>query len=231
MRYTALFVMILGLWGGQLAAQATTSAPNEKVYQLSGMVLDRESNVPISYCKIATVRKKRLAVSNEEGFFTIPVVAGDTLIFQRFGYTTEKLVVSQYLKEYGANADDTYLYIIQYLFPQDLMLDSIFIHPYSTPSELKAAILNMPTTTRLPVEAANRHVSPEMLAYFMGGLPEDADDRLVIAQQRYVQYYTQQRGVAGTSTVADPIAIYSFIKYLTGKTQARKEENQRRFTD
>ncbi|MBX3102886.1 MAG: hypothetical protein KF690_10285 [Bacteroidetes bacterium] len=223
-----VLLLAICLFAGQsLLAQQ----PAEKVYQLSGMVLDRESNVPISYCKVATLRRKRLAVTNDEGFFTIPVVAGDTLVFQRIGYTPEKLSVNQYLKEYRGEDAETYLYIIQYLFPQDLLLDSIVIHPYSTPTELRTAILNMPTTTRLPVEAVNRHVSPEMLAYFLGGLPEDADDRLIIAQQRYVDYYTQQRGVAGTGSVADPIAIYNFIKYLTNRTQERRQENQRNFQD
>lgn len=197
-------------------AQRTKTEP-ETVYQLSGLVLNREDNIPLSYTRISTVRKRRIVVADENGYFSIPVVAGDTLVFTRVGFAAEHLSIAEYLAQYKPDSGNVYIYAIQYMMPEDYVLDTVYVRPYNTPTELKTAILNMPTQTRLHIETINHRVDAATMAYFMNNLPTDDEDRMVIARQRYIEYY-QQRGSVQAANV-DPIAVYNFIKFISQKNK------------
>lgn len=198
-----------------LFGQNATTPKAGSVYQLSGMVLGRDNHVPISYCRITTTRKTRLAVSDANGFFSLPVVESDTLVFSRFGFLTEMISVRQYIREYKPDAGEQYLYLIQYMIPQDFILDSIVVRPYNTPLELRTAVLNLPTQTPLSIETINHRVDAETMAYFMNNLPADDADRLSVARQRYIDYY-QRKGTV-TNVGVDPIAVYNFIKLINDR--------------
>ena len=73
-------------------------AQTDKVYQLSGMVLNRSTHQPVPYVRIVTHRGDRYAIAGPEGFYSLPVTPKDSLYFQCIGYKTSKLSVAAYLK-------------------------------------------------------------------------------------------------------------------------------------
>ncbi|MCS6906029.1 MAG: carboxypeptidase-like regulatory domain-containing protein [Bacteroidia bacterium] len=194
---------------------------SEKVFQLSGLILSRTTALPISYAKIAVNKNRRYAISNEEGFFSIPVVRGDTLQISRIGYKTSFLAINSYLAQYKGDTVAPYLYIIHYLLEDTITLPTITIHPYKTATDIKYAILNLPKTMELSIEQAQTTVNPELLAFFMENLPEDENERLKIVQKRYTDYYLQAN-TQNTISLVDPIAIYKLIKYVSEKSKKGK---------
>jgi len=194
----------------------------EKVYQLSGLVLDRQTGEPVPYTKIETVRNKRIVFANKEGFFSIPVTEQDTVVFSSVGYKQSILSIQAYLKAYKPNPDEIYIYEIHYLLQDTITLPTIYIFPYRTPEELKTAILNMPMEQEVSMARAQQNVSPELMKYFFENLPADPEERKAIALQRYQELY-HRRNVMPFYPLMDPLAVYRLIDYLAKKS---KKENQ-----
>jgi hypothetical protein len=220
-----IVVLILQLASSSAYAQVKKAPSNEqKVFQLSGMILSRSSALPVSYSKIVVNRNKRFAICNDEGFFSLPVVRNDTLQISRIGYKTSTLVIADYLAKYKGDTANPYLYVIHYLLEDTITLPTITIHPYKTSADIKYAILNLPKTMELNIEQAQSTVNPELLAFFMDNLPEDENEKLKIVQKRYSDYYLQAN-MQNTVNLVDPIAIYKLIKYVSEKSKKNKNFN------
>lgn len=223
---TGIGCLLLLLLGGlPLAAQQTpTQEDSSQVYQLSGMVLNRANALPVSYTKIIVNSYERFALCNQEGFFSLPVVAEDTLHFIRVGYKPSTLIISEYLEDYETKKQDTYIYEIHYLIEDTITLPTVTIHPYETPADLKNAILTMSGPIELSLEDAQGNISPELVSYLMENLPDDEAERLEVVQRRYVNLYTNSN-VLPNVTLMDPIAVYNLIRYIGNKSRRDRDRN------
>lgn len=192
-----------------------------KVYQMSGLVLKRSTGEPIPFTKISSVSPKRYAVSNVDGFFSLPVVARDTLTFECFGFMTKKFSVGDYLKHYKGDTNTNYIYSIQYMLEDTITLPTVTIYPYRTPEDIKMAILTMKDPMQVDRDQLAANVSPELMSYFMSGMPADDNERIRFVQQRYNAMYAQQNMVQSFNLV-DPVAIYKLIRHISGKTEGKK---------
>jgi hypothetical protein len=191
----------------------------EKVYQLTGLVLNRATGVPIPYTKITVNRRLRMAYTNEEGFYSLPVEASDTVHFFHVGFYPAKLIVAEYLKKY--RLDSEYLYEIQYMLEDTITLPTVTIYPYKTPEDIKNAIKYMNTPIDIPLDQAQSHITPELMSFFMNNLPADPNDAQNVARQRYMQYYSNAN-VRPTFGV-DFVAVYNLINYI-GKKKKEKQD-------
>jgi len=205
-----LFALILTLY-----------AQDPKVYQLSGMILNASTGEPIPYVSIRINHSRRGTIANAEGFYSVPVIRGDTLYFSALGYKKARFLVSPYLDAYTGDTTESFLYAVHYLTEDTLELPTVRISAIRTPEELKTALLNIPLETQSQV--ARDNVSPEIIAYFLANLPLDPQERIKIAEQRYKDLY-YQRTLRPTYPILDPIAAYRLTKYLIEKAQVRKEK-------
>ena len=199
----------------------TLYAQDPKVYQLSGMILNASTGEPIPYVSIRINHSRRGTIANAEGFYSVPVIRGDTLYFSALGYKKARFLVSPYLDAYTGDTTEGFIYAVHYLTEDTLELPTVRISAIRTPEELKIALLNIPLETQSQV--ARDNVSPEIIAYFLANLPPDPQERIKIAEQRYKDLY-YQRTLRPTYPILDPIAAYRLIKYLTEKAQVRKEK-------
>jgi hypothetical protein len=199
----------------------TLYAQDPKVYQLSGMILNASTGEPIPYVSIRINHSRRGTIANAEGFYSVPVIRGDTLYFSALGYKKARFLVSPYLDAYTGDTTEGFIYAVHYLTEDTLELPAVRISAIRTPEELKTALLNIPLETQSQV--ARDNVSPEIIAYFLANLPPDPQERIKIAEQRYKDLY-YQRTLRPTYPILDPIAAYRLIKYLTEKAQIRKEK-------
>ena len=216
-----LLILLALLPPPRAAAQQADDEP--KVYQLSGMVLDRQTGIPIAYAKITTGKRRRLALTNQEGFFSIPVTRQDTLFFKRVGYKPSKLSMKDYLAEYGIDTSETYIYEIHYLFQDTVQLPTVTIHPYQDKEDVKVAIRNMPSSMDVPIDQLRGNVNPAILAYFMEDMPENEKDRVDLARRRYEDFYTKQQNMAPVAGV-DAGAVFRMIRYMDKKNKERKQK-------
>jgi len=196
-------------------------AQSSKVYQLSGMILNASTGEPIPYVSIRINHSRRGTVANAEGFYSVPVVRGDTLYFSALGYKKARFLVSPYLDAYTGDTTEGFIYAVHYLVEDTLELPTVRISAIRTPEELKTALLNIPPETQSQI--ARDNVSPEIIAYFLANLPPDPQERIKIAEQRYRDIY-YQRTLRPFYPILDPIAAYRLVKYLSEKAQVRKEK-------
>jgi len=80
-----------------LSLLALLWAQEPKVYQLSGMVLNATTGEPIPFSTIRVNHSRRGTIANAEGFYSLPVVRGDTLYFSALGYKKARFLISPYL--------------------------------------------------------------------------------------------------------------------------------------
>lgn len=196
-------------------------AQEPKVYQLSGMVLSATTGEPIPYVSIRVGKTRRGTVANADGFYSLPVVRGDTLYFSALGYKRGRFIVSEYLQAYTGDTTEGFVYAVNYLTEDTIELPTVRISAIRTPEELKTALLNIPLETQTQV--ARDNVSPELIAYFLQNLPLDPQERIKVAEQRYRDIY-YQRTLRPTYPILDPIAAYRLVKYLTEKAQIKREK-------
>ncbi len=212
-----LFLVVSLLW-----------AQEPIVYQLSGMVLSATTGEPIPFVSVRVGRTRRGTVANAEGFYSLPVVRGDTLYFSAVGYKKGRFIVSSYLDAYQGDTASGYLYAVHYLVEDTLELPTVRISAIRTPEELKTALLNVPLETQTQV--ARDNVSPELIAYFLQNLPADPQERIKVAEQRYRDLY-YNRTLRPVYPILDPIAAYRLVRYLAEKAQIKREKIYDYWTD
>lgn len=207
----------------QASAQTGGEPVREKVYQLSGLVLDRSTGDPLPYVRLTIPTRRRYALANYDGFYSIPVVDGDTIYLSEIGYKPEKFDFGAYLDQYKGDKDTTYIYAIIYMRQDTLTTPEITIYPYKNAQDVKMAILNMDRNAfKVPAEQAYANVDPQLMSYFMSNLPADDEERIAIARQRLLAIRSEQN-TRPSVTLVDPVAIYRLIDYIGTKNKQKRE--------
>jgi hypothetical protein len=199
----------------------SSSAQEVRVYQISGLVISKTSMEPISYARIRINHSRNGALSNAEGFYSIPVTSDDTLYFSHVGYHPSTLIVEDYLQDYRGNKQ--YLYAINYMLEDSLTLDTVMIFPYDTPEELRTAVVNLDILDNSGEVAARQNLDPVILHSIMETLPVDGGERIAVARQMYYDYYRNKNLMPNAGL--DPITITRFLQYVVNRTKKKKNKN------
>ncbi len=202
----------------------------EKVYQLSGVVLNADTEEPVPYARVVSKRNRRIIAANSYGFYSIPVVETDTLYFFALGYKPTVFSVREYLKKYKGNLSKDYIYTLNYMQEDSIRLPEVTIFPYKTPEELKTAILNVPIKKTDPLYVAYKHVDPQLIDRIAHSLPKDAYERYDIAMEVYRQSFHNSIALP-TYPLINPVAVYGIIREIVKKSKAQKEEKYKYWGD
>ncbi|MCB0852089.1 MAG: hypothetical protein KDD63_07715, partial [Bacteroidetes bacterium] len=143
------------------------------------MVISKTNGEPSPYVRVQVNHTRHGAVSNSEGFYSIPVGLGDTLYFTHIGFHESKLIIRDYMETYKGDKSQ-YIYVVNYLLEDDYYLDPVNIFPYDTPEELRTAVVNMEVITNSPEQIARQNLDPETLHTIMETLPVDGGERLMV---------------------------------------------------
>lgn len=216
------FLLGLLLWAG-LAVQAQDDGPS--VFQFSGLLIDGshpDSAKAIPYAQIRVNHTRQGALTNEDGFYSIPVGYYDTLYFSHVGYYPDRLIVANYLQNYQGNTQ--YIYAINYLIENPAAIDTVYIFPYNTPEELRSYVLNMDGDPNSPQAIAARNLDPRVIDAMINTLPVDASERIMVGRQMYYSYY-ENRNLMPTALQFNPVAAAALLQYILQKTEKRKNKD------
>lgn len=213
-----LFLLSACLLGGIAHAQL------KQVYQLSGLIVNKASHEAVPYAQVRVNASRRGTVANGDGFYSIPVVATDTIYFSSLGFRTTRFVFADYLKEYQGDLGSAYIYAINYIEEDSIMLSGITIFPYNTPGELRTAIIETEVPEGVESVNARDNLNPKVMDALIHGLKIDEGERVMVARQLY--YNNQMhKHVAPTMPLFDPIAVYQLLRYINEKSKVRKEKD------
>lgn len=124
-----LTVLFIGL--GSVNAQLPP-----KVVQVSGVVLISDSLYPAGFVAIYRAKDRRGTYSGRDGYFTLPVMVGDTLFFSCTGLKDSYFVIPE-------NTTDNQLSMVQVMNMESYMLPTAYILPYPSKTRLRAEILSL----------------------------------------------------------------------------------------
>lgn len=133
----------------------------KRVIQLSGVTMDTATG-PVPFVNIYVPAAGRGVKTNGVGFFSLPVLAGDSVVISAVGYQRQYTVVP-----YDA---DEYLTIFVSMVEDVTYLREVEILSYPTEEVFKEAVLalNLP-----PEQIDERNLNAELLALMLKTTPMD----------------------------------------------------------
>lgn len=205
-------------------AVAWGHAQTKRVYQLSGLIVNKDSHEAVPYVQVRIGGRRSGTVANSDGFYSIPVVENDTIYYSSLGFRTTRFVLANYLKEYQGDPNSAYVYAINYIEEDSILLGGITIFPYNTPGKLRTAIIETEVPEDIESVNARDNLNPKVMDELMHTVPIGANERILIARQLY---YKEQmhKNVMPTMPLFDPIAVYQLLRYINEKAKVRKDKN------
>ncbi|WP_299819817.1 carboxypeptidase-like regulatory domain-containing protein [uncultured Pontibacter sp.] len=192
----AIIVMLLLLVAMPEKAVAQSK---QRVVQLSGFVATGDSLYGVAGVSIYVPKTNRGTQSNEFGFFSMPVVAGDSVLFSALGYKKQYLIIP---KTYSS---ESYSIIMQ-MQEDPTELPTVDVFPWPTERDFREAVANV----KLPDEGramAMRNLDPERLEELFKNTPMDGAANFRFWNQQQIQ---QQQNRVMYPTIS-PFAIPALI--------------------
>lgn len=180
---------------------ASVAAPAE-VVQISGMVVTGDSLAPLAYATVFRSRDLRGTMTDINGFFSIPALAGDTITVSSVGYLTQAFAVPTDLELPRMN-------VVQPLGRDTVALDEAFIYPWPTRERFREEFLQLQLSPDAYTIGQER-LDPAALYDRLMEVGRDGDEvySYTVQQQAQQNYYA---GQLPPINVFNPIAWAKFI--------------------
>ncbi|MFT5970840.1 MAG: hypothetical protein ACI8ZO_001357 [Flavobacteriales bacterium] len=191
---------------------------DQDLVQLSGAVLlaDSTNPKPIPFAHILNVNRSEGTITNGEGFFSLVVAEGDTILFSAIGLKNNTFIVPSPLEE----SDYT---LIQFMEQDTVMLETINLSPWPSKEEFNQAFLDLelPTDDLL---RARKNITQSAIRQLSSNIPMDANMNYKNTINQYNSYlynqgmyYGNNGGQAVLNALTNPFAWSSFIKSLKNR--------------
>lgn len=198
---TLLLVLTAGL-AGHLRAQG-----QQKVIIFTGRVLGGKQAEPLPGAYIFIPKAGKGTLSDNSGYFALPIFPGDSILFKYLGYKDQYYIVPRRLME------ESYSAIV--LLKEDVRtLAEVKVYPYATLEEFKRAVVDL----KLPDEEARenlaRNTDSEYLARLAAATPMSAGSnyRNFMNQQLFGRESAQNRSSVTMSPFLNPFAFLSLFR-------------------
>jgi len=174
------------------------------VVQFSGRVVTMEDEKisKLIYTNIAVKGSSRGTVSDIDGFFSLPVRVGETILVSRIGFRDKELDIP-------LEVDGTF-YTKDIIMQKDtLFLPEAFIYPWPDKDFFKIEFLALEVDNILQ-DLAEENLAPEKIEYLKAILPADGGEvsKLELQQASQAYYY---EGQARPQNIFNPLSWKKFI--------------------
>lgn len=209
-----LLVLMLGLLMNSAQAQ---EKDDEGLVQFSGMVLDGSTDdlFPVPYTNILVKNKGRGTYSDFQGFFSIVVEMGDTIVFSAVGYETVEFEIPTDLEENRYS-------LVQLMTQDAINLPETVVFPWPSREHFKLEFLAMDVTPELQ-ERATRNLANETLARMRNEVAKDGRENAnYYMRQQARDYY--HIGQQPPMNIFNPVAWKKFFdSWKRGDFKNKKE--------
>ena len=113
---------------------STKDSTEEVVIQVSGLVVTGDSLTPLPFATVYRSRDARGTMTDENGFFSLPTLEGDTLQFSSTGYVTRHAVIND-------GGDKNRISIVQAMSRDTVMISDAFIYPWPSRERFRQEFL------------------------------------------------------------------------------------------
>ena len=156
-------LIVSALVGVMLFTSDSAQAQSRKrVIQLSGIVMGSDSASFVPGVHVYVPKAGRGTTTNEVGFFSMPVLVGDSIVISSVGYHRQHYIVPPTASEYQT--------IIITMVEDVTFLKEVEIVPFPTEEVFKEAVLAL----NVPTEAIDeKNLNAELLALMLKTTPPD----------------------------------------------------------
>ncbi|WP_086541316.1 carboxypeptidase-like regulatory domain-containing protein [Algoriphagus antarcticus] len=185
----------------------------KKVIQLSGIILNADSTDAVAGVNIYVPKKGRGTSSGRFGYFSMPVLAGDSVVFSFIGLKKQTFKVPETVESDGIS-------LILTMQVDEIALAEIEVMPYPTEEEFKQAVIALNIVDPMSISRAN--MSPEMLLRWAESMPASGNENFRYFQQGQA---IQNQDLYGPRTLRllDPFAWGQFIRSIKRGDLKRKD--------
>ncbi|MEM1136158.1 MAG: carboxypeptidase-like regulatory domain-containing protein [Bacteroidota bacterium] len=196
--YLILVVMCSLLAQSKLKAQGDPA-----VIQMSGIIVDGDSSYGVPGVHVYIPSAKVGTISNQVGLFSLPTMAGDTIVFSAVGYKKQRFIVPR-------KNDKGFTVLI------DLQTDTTFlpiveVFPYPTEELFKEAFLALELPVDQRKKNMEKNLNQQALNRMAAALPMDGGSNHRYYMNQNANNITN-RFFAPSFSILNPFAWGEFIK-------------------
>ncbi len=201
-RVSLAVALLLGLTA--LLTPGTAHAQGQKrIVQFTGIVTQGDSLFGIAGAAVYVPKAARGTLTNEYGYFSLPVLAGDSIIVRALGFRNRLVVVPATYQKDGYSA-------VLRMEEDATILPEVRIFPWTTEKLFKEAFLALKLPERA-LTAPEKNLNDEVLRRIYQTMPSSAaaNARATFALQ---QNDVLRRNSVPTIPLLDPFAWARFVK-------------------
>ncbi|AFL83022.1 hypothetical protein Belba_0359 [Belliella baltica DSM 15883] len=194
-----VFSLMLLLFFQNLQAQ---DQKERRVIQLSGIILNADSTDAVPGVNVYVPKKGRGTSSGRFGYFSMPVLEGDSVVFTFIGLKRQTFTIPENLEE-----DKVSLIIT--MQEDEIVLKEIEVMPYPSEEEFKRAVLAM----NYDAPNTRGNMSPETLLRWAENMPASGNENFRGVQQGQMMQIQDRYGPR-PFRLLDPFAWSQFIQSI-----------------
>jgi len=199
------FLAAMLAWCFSAIAQTQPAKTNDRLIQLSGLVVEGDSLKGVPFTSIVVVKTSHGTVTDYDGFFTLIVKPGDVIEFVNLGYKDVLYTVPDTLTT-------THFSILQTIHRDTFTLKEVNVYPWPSKEDFKNDFLKR-NVANTDLDRAKQNLAAEEMRELIKGVSMDAygNYRYAMQQQYNKMYYM---GQYPPNNLLNPLAWAQFIKAL-----------------
>lgn len=204
-------IVFLALLLAALAMGSALAQNQKRIIQLSGVVLGPDSMSVVPGAHIYVPKAGRGTTSNRTGFFSLPVLVGDSVVITFVGYERQHYIVPR-------NASEFHTVIVE-MIEDATFLKEVTVMPFPTEEVFKEAVLAM----NIPMDdngIDKRNLNSELMELMLRTTPMDG-----AANYRY--YMDQYPGSINDkfSARTNPfLNVFNWVNFIRQLKKDRKKK-------
>ena len=178
MRIRGIYLFVLLMIAAGVMTVSTSHAQNRRrIIQLSGIILGEDSVSGLPGVHVYVPKAGRGTTTHPNGFFSMPVLVGDSIVFSSVGYIRQHVIVPGSWNDFQT--------VVVELVTDNTFLKEITIMPFPTEEVFKQAVLalNVPMDNGID----KKNMNAELMALMMRTTPMDGS----MNYRYYMDQYNQ----------------------------------------
>ncbi len=202
MKYLIVLTVILF---AVVANHQTQAQGRSQVIQLSGLVLGEDSTYALPGVNVYVPAAGRGTSTNQYGYFSMPVLPGDSVVFSTVGFKRQYYLVPE-------NRVESMTIIVE-LLTDTTYLPAITVFPYPSEEIFKEALLALNLPDEDQYANMRNNLADDVLARMFQAMPMDGSmNHRYFMEQQFNQ--TQYRAGPRPNPLLNPFAWGEFIKSI-----------------
>ena len=180
-----------------LAAPAARAQGKRKIIQFTGIVASGDSLLGVPGATVFVPKAGRGTATNAYGYFSLAVLAGDSIVIRSLGYANQTIVIPATYQRLS------YSVVVQ-LLEDATVLPEVRVFPYTTERDFKKAFLALRLPTERGSSAAN-NLNEQMMRRIFNAQPMSSTAAFRQTMQTQQLDLDRRNGIAPNQYTSNPL--------------------------